>query len=338
MLAYILIFIFLSVCSIFSNRNLILFIVAFLIMLFVAGFRDISVGTDTQHYYEIYEYFRLETFPSWFTIEPAWRIINNLAVVMHAGYSFVVFLASLFTLIPIFSTIWKYSERPFVSILFFYLLFFYFLSFNVARQMIAIAIVFSAYNDYLHEKKKSFYVQLFIAVLFHYSAILGVAIPFIFKYIRLDVTKTIVILPMTYILGIVLIPHLVQYVPIIGQYSVYLLGDATASFSIPRLLINFLCILFISTSCRNDNLLKLFYLGIICYNLFAFSETIGRCALYFMSSQMILFTNFQSLHVGNKTLLKVVSLIYGLVYVSVLLINNNGEVLPYSNHILSNLS
>lgn len=149
--------------------------------------------------------------------------------------------------------------------------------------------------------------------------------------------KAIVVLPITYILGIVLIPNLIQYVPVIGQYSVYLLGDATASFSIPRLLINCLCLLFISTSYQKDNLLKLFYLGIICYNLFAFSETIGRCALYFMSSQMILFTNFQSLHVGNKTFLRVISLMYGLVYVSVLLINNNGEVLPYSNHILSNL-
>lgn len=125
-------------------------------MLFIAGFRDTSVGTDTQNYYEIYEYFRLETYPPWFTIEPGWRIINNLAVKIHAGYSLVVFLASLFTLVPIFLTIWKYSDRPFVSVLFFYLLFFYFQSFNVARQMIAIAIMFSAYNDYLHGKKKAF--------------------------------------------------------------------------------------------------------------------------------------------------------------------------------------
>ncbi len=306
-------------------------------MLFVAGFRDTSVGTDTQNYYEIYEYFRLETYPSWFTIEPGWRVINNLAVKMHAGYSMVVFLASLFTLVPIFFTVWKYSDRPFVSILFFYLLFFYFQSFNIARQMIAIAIMFSAYNDYLHEKKKAFYVQIFIAGLFHYSAIIGLAIPFIFKYVRLEVAKTVFILPATYIFGIVLIPNLVQYVPLVGQYSVYLLGDATASFSIPRLLINCLCLLFISASCRNDNLLKLFYLGIVCYNLFAFSETIGRCALYFMSSQMILFTNFRSLYAGNKTFLSAVSFIYGLVYLSVLLVNNNGEVLPYSNHILSSL-
>lgn len=338
MLAYIFIFIFLSICSIYGKKNPILFIMVFLIMLFVAGFRDISVGTDTQHYYEIYEYFRLETFPSWFTIEPAWKIINNLAVKMHAGYSMVVFGASLCTLVPIFSTIWKYSDRPFVSVLFFYLLYFYFLSFNVARQMIAIAIVFSGYNDYLHEKKKAYYIQILIAVLFHYSAIIGLAIPFILKYVRLEVEKTILILPLTYFLGIVLIPNIVEYIPVVGKYSKYLLGDATVSFSIPRLLINCLCLLFISTSCKNDSLLKLFYVGIICYNLFAFSDTIGRCALYFMSSQMILFTNFQSLHVGNKTILSVVALIYGLVYVSVLLINNNGEVLPYSNHILSNLS
>lgn len=102
MSAYIFIFIFLLVCSIFSKKNSILFIMAFVLMLFVAGFRDTSVGTDTQNYYEIYEYFRLETYPSWFTIEPGWRVINNLAVKMHAGYSMVVFLASLFTLVPIF--------------------------------------------------------------------------------------------------------------------------------------------------------------------------------------------------------------------------------------------
>ena len=125
-------------------------------MLFVAGFRDISVGTDTENYYEIYEYLKYDMAPPWFTIEPGWKILNNFAIKLNAGYSFVVFFASLLTLIPIFRTAWKYSDRPFVSILFFYILFFYFQSFNAVRQMMAVAFVFSAYNDYLHEKKRLF--------------------------------------------------------------------------------------------------------------------------------------------------------------------------------------
>lgn len=336
MTVYILIFVLLLGCSIFSHRNIILFLLVFLLMLFVAGFRDISVGTDTENYYEIYEYLKYDMAPPWFTIEPGWKILNNFAIKLNAGYSFVVFFASLLTLIPIFRTAWKYSDRPFVSILFFYILFFYFQSFNAVRQMMAVAFVFSAYNDYLHEKKRLFYIQLCIALIFHYSAILGLFFPLVFKYI--NIKSAFVLLPITYILGIFIIPKLIPFLPLVGKYSVYLIGDIDAKFSIPRLLINCLCLFFMLASKNsNKNQLKLFVIGIICYNLVSFSEVAGRCALYFMISQIILFANIDCVHPRNKYFLNAATITYGIVYVSMLLSNNNGEILPYSNLLFSTL-
>lgn len=333
MTVYILILTYLLLCSIFCRRNKLLFILTGFLLLFVAGFRDISVGTDTQNYFEIYEYIRYDNEPVWFSIEPGWRLLNYIAILLNTDYFFIILLASIFTIVPIFSTIWKYSNKPFISVLFFYLLFFYFQSFNAIRQMIAVAFIFSAYNDYLNKNKKWSYFKFCIASLFHYSALLCLVFPFIFKYVRINTSKACVILPVTYILGIYFIPSLIPHLPLVGKYSVYLLHDIDASFSIPRLLINLLCVFFIITSYRNNNQLKLFYAGIICYNLFAFSEVAGRCALYFMSSQMILFANLICVHTTNKRILNMATTSYGLVYLFVLLLNNNGEILPYSNHL-----
>lgn len=337
MSAYIIIFCYLISCSLIRKKNIYLFVLTFFLMLFIAGFRDISVGTDTQNYFEIYELLRLNRTPPWFSIEPGWRIINELAIILNTGYESVVFCASFLTLCPIFVSIWKYSRRPFESVLFFYLLFFYFQSFNATRQMIAIAFVFSGYNDFLHGKKRSFYIQLCMALLFHYSALLALIFPFIFKRVKISICGVLLILPITYIMGILIVPNVIQYVPLIGKYSIYLLKEVDTSFSIPRLLINCLCLLIIFTSDRTNNYLKLFYIGIVCFNLLAFNETAGRCALYFMSSQMMLFSDISCQYKGNKSLIKVATMLYGIVYLTMLLLNNNGEVLPYSNLLLQNL-
>ena len=210
MFVYILIFIYLVFCSLFWEKNLYLFIIAFLLMLFIAGFRDLSVGTDTQNYFEIYELLRLNKTPPWFTIEPGWKIINKLAITLNTGYESVVFMASVLALSPVFATFWKYSKRPFVSVIFYFLLFFYFQSFNVTRQMIAIAFIFSGYNDYLHGKKRSFYIQLCIAVLFHYSALLALIFPVIFRYVKIKVSWALFLLPLTYVFGILVIPNITR--------------------------------------------------------------------------------------------------------------------------------
>lgn len=337
MSAYIFIFIILSISSVTSKRNPFLFMLIFAIMLFIAGFRDLSVGTDTQNYFEIYELLRLERTPPWFAVEPGWRMLNELAITLNTGYEFVVFFASVLILCPVFVTIWKYSKSPFTSLLFFFLLFFYFQSFNATRQMIAIAFIFSGYNDYLHGGKRSFYIQLCVAVLFHYSALLALVFPAIFKYVKVDVSQALFLLPLTYILGVLVIPNIIQYIPLIGKYSVYLLEDVDTSFSLPRFLINCLCLFIIFTSCKTDNYLKLFYIGIVCFNVVAFNETAGRCALYFMSSQMMLFPNINCQHKENASFIKAAAVLYGLVYLTVLLLNNNGEVLPYSNWLLSSV-
>lgn len=337
MFVYILIFIYLVFCSLLGKKNLYLFIIAFLLMLFIAGFRDLSVGTDTQNYFEIYELLRLNETPPWFTIEPGWRVLNKLAITLNTGYESVVFIASVLTLSPVFVTIWKYSYRPFVSVLFYFLLFFYFQSFNVTRQMIAIAFIFSGYNDYLHGRKRSFYVQLCVAVLFHYSALLALIFPAIFKYVKIKVSWALFLLPLTYVLGILVIPNIIQYMPLIGKYSVYLLEEVDTSFSAPRFLINCLCLFIILTSAKTDNHLKLFYIGIISFNILAFNEIAGRFALYFMTSQMMLFASINCQHKENKSFIKIATLLYGLVYLTMLLLNNNGEVLPYSNRILSSV-
>lgn len=66
---------------------------------------------------------------------------------------------------------------------FIFLTFFYNLSFNLSRQCIAIFILFLGFNFLIRKEWIKYIITIFIAVLFHNSAVIGVFFLFIYYFL-----------------------------------------------------------------------------------------------------------------------------------------------------------
>lgn len=332
MLLYILIYI-VSFILILCPKNKYVFIFFYFILLFIGGLRDLTVGTDTSNYYEIYRIIKYDPTGIEFVlgfVEPGWVFLNYLCNHYSDGYRYIIFIGVFLAITPFFIRVWKSYKSPFGAIFFYITLFFYYSSFNITRQMIAVSIIiFSLY--YLEkEENKKFYLGVLAAIMFHYSSILCFSFPLLMKKMKLSIWGVTFSLLFTYACGIYIIPKILPSLPYIGRYSVYLM-DGSGSGSITRLLLNFFFIFIFSTS--NNHKFKsyftLFFIGIIIYNVFAFSSSVGRIALYFMCTQFLLFSTINSRFKFNTFMLKLCSFIYATIYYFTMLNANSGEIVPY---------
>lgn len=332
MLLYILIYI-VSFILIFFPKNKYVFILFYFILLFIGGLRDLTVGTDTSNYYDIYRIIKYDPTGIEFVlgfVEPGWVFLNYLCSHYSDGYRYIIFIGVFLAITPFFIRVWKSYKNPFAAIFFYIALFFYYNSFNITRQMIAVSIIIFSLHYLENGKNIKFYISILAAMMFHYSSILCFLFPFIMKNIKLSNTWVIFSLLFTYACGVYIIPRILPLLPYIGRYSVYLM-DGAGSGSITRLLLNFFFIFIYSTS-NNHKLKKyftLFFIGIVIYNLFAFSAAVGRVALYFMCTQFLLFSTIDSRYKFNTFMLKLCSFIYATVYYFTMLNANSGEIVPY---------
>lgn len=333
MAIYIFLYIFLFFC-IFIKKNLGLYSLIYIMLLLIGGLRSMEVGTDTANYYDMYNIITED--PDGLNyilgfVEPGWVFINYLCGYFGGDYRYIVFIGVFLAMTPFFIRVWKSYKNPFAAIFFYLALYFYYNSFNTTRQMISISIIiFSLYYLELGKNKK-FYLGVFIAIMFHYSSGICFMFPFLMKKIRLSIWGVSTALVLTYIGGIFIIPKILQALPYIGRYSVYLM-DGEGSGSITRLLLNVFFIFIFATS-KNSKLKKyltLFFVGIVAYNLSAFSTALGRIALYFMCTQFLIFTTIDSTYKLNSYLLKLSTFVYATFYYFTLLNANSGEIVPYA--------
>lgn len=312
------------------RKQLWVYIVIYIILLSLGGLRGLSVGTDTMNYYELYQSISVLDFPYVMGLsEPSWVFLNLISYNLFNSYQGVIWLGMLLAVTPIFVRIWKSCNNPYLGILFYVLLCFYFNAYNITRQMIAVSFVFYALPFLETRNLKRFYLFVLFAMTFHYTSIICLFFPLLLRFFKLSNLSVIILLPVTYVLGIVLIPQLIPLIPFVGKYSMYLTDNAEASGSVTRLLLNvFFVVLYISS--KHDNIyIKLLFGGILFYNLFAFSAVLGRCAVFFMIAQLILFCNIQSQFKCNTYIQKTAMLLYAGCYFFLLLSVNSNEIVPY---------
>lgn len=331
---YILLAIMLFISDIFLKKNISVYILVYIAFFVIGGFRDVSVGTDTVNYLEIYDYIKIHGDSRIYAatiIEPLWFILNILASILFDDYQSVLVISNFLVITPIFLCAWKY-ERPFRAILFFLLLFFFGNSLNIMRQMIAVSFAFCGYHYYLKGCIKRYVVLILFAALFHYTALFILLVPFVLQRLQISAELVLFLLPLTYIMGIYLIPALIPNLPIVGKYAYYFIEDARGNVSLTRLVLN-LFFIFIYLGIKKDKILtfyiKLLFVGICIYNLFSFSPAVGRLALYFMISQLYIYSHIESKFKSNIKMVKLSLLLYGVFYFSMMLLSNSCEILPY---------
>lgn len=313
------------------KKNIYVFAILYLFLLFLGGLRGVDVGTDTYNYHEIYTYVNNENSQDFIgsLIEPFWIFVNKFVFYCFSDYQAVLFIGVLLAITPVFIRIWKSCDKPFWAVLFYVLLFFYFNSWNVTRQAIALSFIFYGIEYIENRNYKKFFLCVLIATGFHYSAIVCTLFPLIYKKIKLSFGLVLICLPVTFVLGLYIIPLLIPKIPFIGKYSVYL-GDLTeTSGSFTRFVLNiFFLIVFWASSTRNVYML-LFFVGINMYNLLAFNPYVGRIAFYFTCTQLILFSNLIFFHKSNRVIIRMVILLYGLFYYLLMLKVNLCGIIPY---------
>lgn len=314
----------------FFKKNRIVYLLTFSFLLLLGGLRGVDVGTDTKNYMESYEMLHDDagTLLVMSKTEPFWVLLNKLVIYTVDNYQWIIFLGLFLAVTPIFIRSWISCKSPYIAILFYVLLYYYFNSFNIVRQMIALGIVFFSYPFWENKQIKKAIVCTVLAMMFHFTAVFAFFIPLV-KRMRLNVGFVFLLLPVTYLLGALVLPSIIPMLPIVGRYSFYI-EVSNANLSITRLLLNvFFLLLFVQArGASKDIYFKMFFIGIVLYNLLTFSPTLGRCALYFMLAQLIVFSNLSRYRM-NTVFVWCVLLFYGLFYYLTLLNENNCEIVPY---------
>lgn len=162
--------------------NLIFLSLMLLVCLFAMGFRDTSVGVDTVSYkqffddYVHYDWNKILTEKptgNGDTVELGLKILMKLCADIYPNYYFYQFIFSSIYLLLIFNFIYKHTSNVVLAFAIFLGGGLYMQTFNIARQMLAIA--FTAYSmTYILDRKfiKAL-LLIWIAYLFHSSSVLA---------------------------------------------------------------------------------------------------------------------------------------------------------------------
>ena len=176
-----------------TDNKLLIFLskaVAILFPAIIAGIRY-DVGTDYKGVYEplFEEILSGETLQRARTFEIGYVLLNRLVIWLGGNFSVLMFLASLLTITPIYIGLSHYKKKICVPLAFFlFMLLFYQKSFNLVRQMMAVAFVFLGfiYLDFKDDDKKYIAIQclkyfacVIVAGLFQRTSFVMLIIPFI---------------------------------------------------------------------------------------------------------------------------------------------------------------
>tara|TARA_R100000935_G_scaffold4427_1_gene10473 strand:+ start:23107 stop:24177 length:1071 start_codon:yes stop_codon:yes gene_type:complete len=200
------------------NRNLkisSLYLIGF-ILIFFAGVRDLSVGTDTYTYVSFLNIIQSLQDISTFQLEPGFSLLVLVANKLSDGHILYLSLIALIVVFLHIKTIYHLVQKYEISLFIFIAFGTYTFFFNGARQAIAAAIVFAAIPSLLDKKFWKYLIFIFIAFFFHKSAILAMPLYFLAKpYIGLRQWAFVFI-------GIAI---LTVFLSSFAQFAVFALGD-----------------------------------------------------------------------------------------------------------------
>lgn len=204
-------------------RRITFSLIGFICLFFLIAMRDISVGSDTKAYYDMYLKFHNVTLTG---IEPGYATLMKVAIFLKFPYQgFLAFMA-LLTLIPLFFFFYRNSSNLCLSFIIFICFYFFSFYLSAIRNSAAISIILLAYEAL---KIKKDWLKFLIAIILvgiatsiHRSAIL-VSPLLLFAHCKLDLKYLI------YLVLIIIIAFLyrTQVYEFINQY-IYKLGNTPA--------------------------------------------------------------------------------------------------------------
>lgn len=256
--------------------------------------RAISVGIDTHAYYQIHSILAddLGNYTE-YRYEPGFILLNNIVTYLGLDADFFIFLTAFISFFTVFFFIYKNSQKLLLSIALMCGIGFYGFMFNGVRQAIAMGIALIALHMLKNKKTSYFFIFLFFAICFHYTAVI-----LLFAYIVSKFRTSFIIPAILWLFSLIfLLPSvsdlffssLTGFIPEV--YSGYVFSEIEASSLRLRILTNQLfCLFFIfilwlnkSRSLSESDLLFLYlsFLGFLLGNILFHLSYLSRLALYF---------------------------------------------------------
>ena len=159
----------------------------------LAGFRDVSVGSDMQLYINpIFEYLQSTdgnlgiVRDRWEDVEFMYLFLNY--IVYYTTNSFVCFLIALHALIiiPLYVSAMKW--RNFLSPVYFFLIYyciFYQETLSIVRQSLAISFAILSITYFIDRKVLKFSIFAILSISFHSTAVIALLIPLLYKILSI---------------------------------------------------------------------------------------------------------------------------------------------------------
>lgn len=273
----------------------------FLLLSMLVGSRDLSVGTDTKTYVQIYESI-LNSSPL-IEFEPGFQALSSIAAAMTLttfGYLFLLSFTQFLLLIFIstrlaFMLDYGNKKQAYSFLLlscFIVSPFFLSAQINAIRQGISALILIYAAISFLEKKTVQYLVWAAIAIIFHYSAIiygllivllmfghkriLFITITLFFLYI-LGATETLVEI-FSNISGLPIHTYIIEYVALNGYRSGIRLDFAAFSLILPLFCLGLVKILLPSNFRRFAAVMNIYFIFMIPFWIFGWGDYSNRYA------------------------------------------------------------
>lgn len=158
-----------------NNESLKIFIICFIYMWMLLAFRSPTVGNDIKN---ILPQFENATFGSdaLFSYDEGgrewgWQVLLRLIAFFTNNFQIVIVVTSTITLLPVLYVLKKQSSDVLLSIVIYASFIIYHFSFSGIRQSIALALTTVSYLFIIKNKPVQFIALVFLAYLFHKSAL-----------------------------------------------------------------------------------------------------------------------------------------------------------------------
>ncbi len=332
MLFWITILLLLFVLGLQTQRSIFWYIFSIGSLVFIAGFRAISVGTDTYPYSLAWQSILIDGNSY---MEIGWNSISNFVAFFTNDYNLYLSFISLFT-IGIAGYVWhKYSSNAQLSLFIYFAIYAYCGSLNIMRQYAAISVLLLAYTFTYHHKMIICTIIILLASTIHLAALF--ALPAIFAdKISLE-NKTFVCVAIVSTLIIGALPFAKELSIIAGKFGHYfnstnLYRDDSSIFIIFSCIYSglFLYIYFCcDNALRSNPMLKIYFIGIIMFNIICQLSLGTRIFYNFAIVQTLFLPDF--FHKKKYIKVSILLSIYLLFYCTIMLYRNAGEVYPYIN-------
>lgn len=309
-------------------------LIPFFTLWFISAFRDVTVGTDTKTYKDLFTYYN-ESKMMVVKGEYLFSFMTYLIKSRGGDYRHFLMLDALLFYLPICYAIKIVKLNPLSSITFLFSLGFCFSFFNISRQMTAVSFSLLAFIACSQNKNILFLILVIISFFIHTSSVILLLFWLVYK-LTLSPNKYILILLFSFFIPFLLNSEYIadlgiRLFPFLDKYSIHVENETAKSvFSINRLLLNVLFIFYlIDFSEKKDNLsfwMQTSVWGVVLLNLFPTNPIISRTYYYFSITQI-----FSLSECCNRSLvLRLVSIAYSIVIFLFLLYSNIGEFIPYS--------